>query len=245
MIFDEMETVLASAVVLGFVGSGHCIGMCGGIAGALGQMTPQQGRGASLFVPLVYSAGRIASYSLLGAIAGLLGGSIDAALGLGPALRVVTGLMIVGFGFYVAGWSVGAARLERIGLHVWRRLAPLVGRIGTPDRIWKILSLGALWGWLPCGLVYSAVAASLVTGSAAGGAAFMLCFGVGTIPALCLASGAAEKLGKLLARHSARRAAGVLLVLFGCWTLYAAIGPKHMDHSDHSAHSGHAVARGK
>lgn len=224
----DYELVLLSAILLGFVGSGHCLGMCGGIAGALGQATVPALRSSPLFSSVLYSLGRIASYGLLGTFAGLFGESVNSVAGAGPTLRVLTGLLIVAFGVQAAdwGWS-GVAWIERAGLRVWRRLLPVVGRVGRPDRIWKVVMLGALWGWLPCGLVYSGLAVAAVTGTPLRGGVFMLCFGLGTLPALVVAGGAAARLSAVLQKRGAKRAVGVLLVVFGCWTIFMALVPAH------------------
>jgi sulfite exporter TauE/SafE len=223
----ESGPILLSALLLGFVGSGHCLGMCGGIAGALGQVTAPIARNSALLSSVLYSLGRIVSYSAFGAVAGRFGESMNSLVGWGPAIRVFAGLLIVAFGLHTAGWGMGLDRIERAGLAVWRRLSPLVGRVGEPDRVWKLIALGALWGWLPCGLVYSALAAATVTGGALNGAAFMLCFGIGTMPALVLATGAAGQIGAVLRRRGARQTVGALLVLFGCWTMYNALSGGH------------------
>ena len=216
---EEVGVVLSSALLLGFVGSGHCLGMCGGIAAALGQVNaPEAGR-SPLVASLLYSLGRITSYATFGALAGQLGGTINSIVGLGPTFRVLAGILIIGFGIHTVGWHIGIDRIEKAGLAVWRRISPLIGRVGPPDRIWKLFTLGALWGWLPCGLVYSALAAAAVTGSAATGAGFMFCFGLGTMPALVVATGAAGRFGIALRKRAARWAVGALLVSLGIWTI--------------------------
>jgi sulfite exporter TauE/SafE len=224
---EQNIPILLSALLLGFVGSGHCLGMCGGIAGALGQVTAPVARSSPLLASLLYSAGRVTSYGVMGAVAGRLGESMSSLVGLGPAFRVLAGVLIVVLGLHTAGWGIGMARIERAGLYVWRRLSPIVGRVGQPDRIWKLIVLGALWGWLPCGLVYTALAAAAVTGGGLTGSAFMLCFGLGTMPALILATGAAGRIGAMLRKRAARQAVGAMLVLFGCWTMLPVLSASH------------------
>jgi sulfite exporter TauE/SafE len=180
-----------------------------------------------------------------GAIVGFFGEAFTSWTGLTVLLRVLAGLLILAFGLHVAGWWNGLAAIERIGLVVWRRLAPLGRRIGPPDRIWKIFALGMLWGWLPCGLVYAALIGAAATGQAALGAGFMACFGLGTLPALLAASGFGAQLGAFLALRSARRAAGILLLVFGFWSIAGALMPLrgHDMHSvgdmTHEAHENH------
>jgi hypothetical protein len=241
--------ILASALVLGFFGSVHCLGMCGGIAAALGQAIPDRSASRGLARASVYSLGRITSYSIAGAAVGFAGEAFSTSIGLVIALRVLTGLLILGFGLHIAGWWNGLAALERLGLVVWRRISPLTRRIGPPDRIWKTYALGMLWGWLPCGLVYAALAAAAATGELVRGAAFMACFGLGTLPALLAASGFGARLGRFLALRSARQAAGALLLVFGLWSIAGALMPLYGGHAGHGGptgahgdHAGHAAA---
>ena len=241
------EAWVASALLIGLFGSVHCLGMCGGIAGALGQALPRSSPGRDWARATRYSVGRISSYAVAGAGVGLLGGVVSDWTGVTVGLRVAAALLILAFGLHVSGIWNGLAGLERLGLGLWRRIAPLARRLGRPDRAWKILLIGGLWGWLPCGLVYSALAASATSGTAAGGAAFMLCFGLGTLPALLAASGLGMGLGDRLALRSTRRAAGVLLLVFGLWSLAGALMPLlgHGAHGadpkpGHAAHAAHA-----
>ena len=233
---SSIEPILASALVLGFFGGVHCLGMCGGIAAALGQALPAQSAGSRLFRASVYSFGRITSYGIAGAIVGFFGQAFSAWTGLTVLLRILAGLLIVGFGLHVAGWWNGLAAIERIGLVAWRRLAPLGRRIGPPDRVWKTFASGMVWGWLPCGLVYAALIGASATGHAASGAGFMLCFGLGTFPALLAASGFGAGLGAFLAQRSARRAAGVLLLVFGFWSIAGALMPLHHGQDGQATH---------
>jgi hypothetical protein len=242
--------ILWSALLLGAFGSVHCLAMCGGIAGALGQALDAGPAGREVFRQSLYSLGRISSYAVAGASFGWLGESFAAWTGLSLGLRILAGVLIIGFGLQVAGWWNGFATLERFGLVAWRRIAPWTKRVGRPDRSWKIFVLGALWGWLPCGLVYSALLAAASTGDAIGGAAFMVCFGLGTFPAMLTATGVGVRLGHVLASRSSRRAAGALLLLFGSAAILGAVVPAlqasrsggglHDGHAPHAAHA-HAV----
>jgi sulfite exporter TauE/SafE len=242
---SAIEPILASALVLGFFGSVHCLGMCGGIAAALGQAIPAQSTGNRLAHASVYSFGRVSSYVVAGAVVGVFGEAFSGWTGLTVLLRVLAGLLILLFGLHVAGWWNGLVVVERLGLVVWRRLAPLSGRIGQPDRTWKTFVLGMIWGWLPCGLVYAALIGAAATGNALLGAGFMACFGLGTLPALLAASGFGAQLGAFLALRSARRAAGVLLLVFGFWSIAGALMPLQghdmnstggMNHEAHQDH---------
>ena len=207
-----VETGLLAALVAGLVGSVHCFGMCGGIAGALGMA----GGGRASFA-ISYSAGRIASYAVAGAIAGAIGAGLAAAAGLGPWLRLLMGLMLLLLGLQVALNLKLLAPLEAAGAQLWRRLAPVARRLVPPRHAGQALALGALWGWLPCGLVYGMLAAAAGTGSAIGGATFMAVFGLGTAPAMVGLAWASGRGGNWLTLRR-RRMLGWVLVIFGAWT---------------------------
>lgn len=235
---DPTWAVVAGAFMLGLVGSGHCIGMCGGIAGALATTTRPPGttavatargrRARAWWASALHSLGRVACYSMLGAIVGGFSQVLGIGLGLAPAMRIFAGLTLLALGAHVAGLPVGFDRLERLGLRVWRRVSPLAGRVGAPDTAAKQLALGAVWGLLPCGLVYSAAAAAAATGSVLGGALSMAAFGLGTLPAMVIAGGSALTLSSFLRTRGARRSAGALLALLGLWTAYGGVMAQHM-----------------
>lgn len=206
------EAGLLAALVAGLVGSVHCFGMCGGIAGALGMA----GGGRATFA-VAYSAGRIASYAVAGAISGAVGAGLAGAAGLGPWLRLVMGVVLILLGLQVAINLKLLAPLEAAGARLWRGLAPVARRLVPPRHAGQALALGALWGWLPCGLVYGMLAAAAGSGSALGGATFMAVFGLGTAPAMIGLTWASGRGGTLLTARR-RRALGWLLVAFGAWT---------------------------
>ena len=214
---------LSAALVAGLVGSSHCLGMCGGIAAALGAGIGRPGTGplGALGHALVYNAGRIASYALAGAIAGGIG------LGLGQALhapaaalvlRVLTGLVLVAIGLQVACNLRLLRPLESAGMHAWRRVAPLARSLMGRRDITGALALGALWGWLPCGLVYGMLLAAAAAGGPASGAATMVAFGLGTAPAMVATGAAGNRFRQLSALRGFRRAAGGLVIVAGLWT---------------------------
>lgn len=214
----ELLPLLLSALVLGLLGGGHCIGMCGGLMGALTLAIPAEQRQRRLGLLLAYNLGRIASYGL----AGLLIGAAGWALASGPAataLRLLAGLLLIAMGLYLAGWWSGLTRIEGIGRLLWRRLEPLARRLLPVRNAPRALLLGALWGWLPCGLVYSTLLWAASQGDALDSALLMLAFGLGTLPVLLATGLAAERLTALLRRRGVRIAGGLLVILFGLWTL--------------------------
>ena len=151
--------------------------MCGGSAGALAQASVREGRSrfASFGVQLCYSLGRVGSYALAGALLGAFGFVLSNWLGMAGrvSLRILAGLLLVGLGFSVADWWAGMHKLELLGAKFWRHLAPWMARLQPIDSVGKALLLGFLWGWLPCGLVYSVLATAGSSGSAGAGARAM------------------------------------------------------------------------
>ncbi|WPC06958.1 sulfite exporter TauE/SafE family protein [Pseudomonas benzenivorans] len=214
----ELAPQLLSALILGLLGGGHCLGMCGGLMGALTLAIPAEYRARRLRLLLGYNLGRILSYALAGLLLGLAGwalASSPAALG----LRVLAALLLIAMGLYLAGWWSGLTRIEALGGGLWRHIQPLTRRFMPVTDLPKALVLGALWGWLPCGLVYSTLLWAASQGDALDSAALMLAFGLGTLPVLLASGLAAERLTALLRRRGVRTAGGLLVILFGLWTL--------------------------
>lgn len=214
----DLLPLLGSALILGLLGGGHCLGMCGGLMGALTLAIPPEQRGKRLRLLLAYNLGRIFSYACAGLLLGLAGWAVassPAAL----ALRVVAALLLIAMGLYLAGWWSGLTRIEALGRGLWRNIQPLASRLLPVSSLPRALLLGALWGWLPCGLVYSTLLWAASQGNAGYSAALMLAFGVGTWPVLLATGLAAEQANALLRRRSVRVAGGVLVMLFGIWTM--------------------------
>jgi sulfite exporter TauE/SafE len=214
-----MDSLLALFLV-GLLGGTHCVGMCGGIVGALSMGHTPGAPGASFPLHLAYNFGRILSYTLAGAIVGALGSASLALAGQLPlrlALYVVANLMLIALGFYLMGITQALAFTERLGQNLWRRIQPLTRRFLPARSVAQALPLGMLWGWLPCGLVYSALATALAAGSAKQGALLMLAFGLGTLPNLLLAGLLLVRLRHLVQNPLVRRVAGLLVAAFGVW----------------------------
>ena len=205
--------------LVGLLGGTHCVGMCGGIVGALSMGAP--GRWS---MHLAYNAGRIFSYSLAGAAAGALGAaslSLEGQMPVRLALYLLANLMLVALGLYLIGVTRALAFTERAGQHLWRRLQPLTRRFLPARTVAQALPLGLLWGWLPCGLVYSALASALTAGSPGRGALLMLLFGLGTLPNLLLAGILFSRLNEFVRRPVVRTLSGLLVLGFGLYGLLA------------------------
>jgi sulfite exporter TauE/SafE len=207
-----MELIVA-ALAAGLLGGIHCIGMCGGIAGTLACASG----GRSWPRLLLINAGRIGSYADAGGIAGALGSALTL---VGPVhaarttLFVAAQLMLIALGLYIAGATTFFPRLETLGGALWSRIGPLRRRVVPIDTPARALAAGALWGWVPCGLVYGMLPFAVASGGPAQGALTLLAFGAGTLPALLAAGTAGLRLATFRRNPWIRRAAcGLVVVL--------------------------------
>ena len=210
---------LVTAFLAGLLGGAHCVGMCGGIVAA---MSLQGGRRQPVSFHLGYNAGRLASYVVAGALAGLVGSAAflsDRLLPVQTALFVLAQLVLILMGLYLAGLSRAVLWLERAGGALWQRLQPRFGRLLPITSFNGALTAGLLWGWLPCGLVYSVLVTALASGGTASGALLMLAFGLGTLPNLLAMGWAADRLRALAANRTVKLIAGLTVAGFGLWGL--------------------------
>jgi sulfite exporter TauE/SafE len=221
-----MIAELGSAFALGLAGAGHCLGMCGGIAAAL-----QLGGVKSTGMTLAYHAGRIASYTALGAALGFAAGSIDIA-GWTLALRYLAGILLIAMGLYIADWWRVLSWLERGGAVLWRPVQRWSQSL-LPLRHWyQGAALGLCWGLMPCGLIYSSLAWAATAQEASQSALMMLFFGLGTLPAMLATSFGAGAAQTALRRKGLKLALALLLIASGCWTVYLTAA-----HAGHGAHA--------
>ncbi len=223
------DTTLFAALTLGLLGSSHCLIMCGGISAALGMGTSGERR---YWLLLLFQLGRVGTYMLLGAGLGAAVGSISGLSDqLMPALRIVSGALLVAMGLYVARAWAGLTWLEQGGQLLWRKLEPHARKRLPVSRARDALVVGLYWGFLPCGLIYTALAWTATAADWQQSALLMGAFGLGTMPAMLATGVAAQKIMRLLGQRGLRRGAGVLLVLAGLWTAW--IGLQHAGHGNH------------
>jgi sulfite exporter TauE/SafE len=225
--------------LVGLLGSVHCAGMCGGIVGAL-SLAPARLRPGTPVIALraaetpppatrtlAYNAGRIASYAAAGALAGGLAGGAarwSALPLLQGAAYVAANLLLVALGLWLMDAWHGVARIEAVGRRLWQHVAPLLRRVGPPDTGGRMFVAGALWGWLPCAMVYSVLVTAMLSGSASQGAAVMLAFGLGTLPMMMALGLAGARLRKWLRLKALRLACGATVLGFGLLGLARAAG---------------------
>jgi sulfite exporter TauE/SafE len=205
-----MSPLLAAAFAAGLLGGVHCAGMCGGIVASLSFSA----RGSIVGRQLAFNAGRIGAYAAAGAIVGGFG-MFFATLAAQTALFVLANALMVLLGLYVAGWGGLVLKLESAGRGLWRRIEPHARRLFPVDSTPKALAAGALWGWVPCGLVYSMLTLALASGDAASGALVMAAFGLGTLPTLLTAGLAAQKLSGFRRHAWIRYPAAVAIIAMG------------------------------
>ncbi len=218
------ETGYIAIFLVGLLGGTHCVGMCGGIVGALTVQIPGAVQ-RQWPIHLAYNLGRIATYILLGAAMGALGTVgllFNDVLPIQLALYVLANLMLIALGLYLTGFTAVLAPVERLGHRIWRRVQPLTRRFLPARSPLQALPLGMLWGLVPCGLIYSVLATALVTGSANRGAALMAAFGLGTLPNLLLAGLLFKRLRDVTRNSKVRYAAGLLVLAFGVFGLVLA-----------------------
>lgn len=228
------ELSYGAALLLGLLGGSHCLVMCGGIGAALG--IAAEGRQRLLWI-LLFQLGRIGSYTLLGAGLGAMLGLIEQPY-IAPLLKLLSGLLLIAMGCYLAHWWYGLRVLEQAGQGLWRRVQPLAQRLLPVRRPADALLIGLCWGLLPCGLIYSALGWSASAANPLHSAGLMLCFGLGTLPVMFATGLAGEKLAALLRSKNLRNTAAILLIGFGSWTIATALdyGPADRPDSPHQHH---------
>jgi sulfite exporter TauE/SafE len=223
--------VISTAFLAGLLGSGHCFGMCGGIAAGLGAMSP----GRAIVPALQFNLARLASYAALGLISASVLGGVAEWAPIGRWLRLLTALMIFMIGLRFLFDFRGLEIIERGGAGLWKKVLPVALRAGQRQDWIGRVTLGLCWGLLPCGLVYTLLLTAAATGNPAGGAITMLAFGVGTLPAMLGLTAAAPALATFLEDRTVRRAIGFALLVLALWTMVMMWGGTqgHMDHANH------------
>lgn len=224
--------VISTAFLAGLLGSGHCFGMCGGIAAGLGALS--KGRA---FVPaLQFNLARMASYAVLGLVAASVLGGIAGLVPIARWLRIVTAVMILLIGLKFLFNFRGIEFIERGGAGLWKRILPFAMKAGNrQDALGRVL-LGACWGFIPCGLVYSVLMTAASTADPLHGAVTMLAFGAGTLPSMLGLTVAAPALSAFLEDRTVRRLIGFALVVLSLWTIgmmWGAMGQGQMNHTHH------------
>ena len=204
-----------TALTLGFLGSTHCVGMCGPIALAL-PLTKKE-KWEIFKTGLVYNLGRISTYAILGLALGILGQTVALA-GWQNTFSIAMGiLLLIGalFSINIEHQVVKIPLIKSFYVDIQQRIAPLFRQTSLSSRYW----IGFLNGFLPCGMVYVALAGALTAGSIPGSMAFMVLFGLGTLPLMLGMS----LIGNLLTpslKRSFRKLAPVVMIGFACLLIF-------------------------
>ena len=224
--------LLVAALLMGFFGSPHCLGMCGGLVTAFGLSMKDVSPAKRRALVATYHLGRLTSYALLGLIAGLIGITVLKPLMMGNSTpRILLGLVLVFVGVTMLG-APFLTKLERFGMRFWQYLSPLRQKVFPLNTFPRALTAGLLWGFLPCGLVYGALLIAVVAHNPLSGAALMFVFGLGTIPMLVATHETVGWLRDKIGRFRLRQLNGAVMVISG---LAVAVVPMVMA----NMHGGH------
>ena len=236
-----MEVIISSyitAFLLGLFSTVHCIAMCGSVIGALTLSLPAEIRESQRkMLPYVfnYNLGRLLSYGVAGLIVGSLSAPLLAFNG-HLVLRYLSVIVMVCMGLYLAGWFPKFAHMERLGSPIWKWLQPIGQKLLPVKKLSQAFYLGIIWGWLPCGLVYAALAVAATAGDPAKASMVMLAFGAGTLPAVMGAGMFTGMLASLARSENLRKIAGLLIIIMALTT---ALWP--MDHQSEHGNQGNHV----
>ena len=211
-----------SALLIGLAGGVHCVGMCGGIVGAFTYAVPKDSQ--MLPYTLAYNFGRITSYTLAGALTGWAGYLFSQQISQGIViLQFVSSVFLFILGLYIAGLWQGLSKIEKIGSKFWQLIHPWSKKLLPFKSPLHALPYGMIWGWLPCGLVYSVLTWSLASGSALNGAIIMAGFGLGTLPIMILMATGFNKIQQVIQNPRSKILMGILLMTFASLQLFQAI----------------------
>ena len=227
-------TVLLVPFLMGLFSSMHCLGMCGSIIGTLTlSLKPEIRTNKARLFPFVlnYNLGRITSYTIAGLLVGsartLLITPFDVETGY-RVLQIFSAIIMTGAGLYIAGWLPKFAYIEKIGFHIWKFLEPFGRKLIPVETGYQAFLFGMVWGWLPCGLVYSALALALTAGSISNSSLTMLAFGIGTLPAVMTVGIMASLFARFSSMQKTRQLIGVLMIALAVFATFPWLYPRRV-----------------
>ena len=198
------------------------MGMCGGIVAALRMVSPKDA--SALPYTLAYNLGRIVSYTIAGAITGTLGKIAADFIPLANyALSILSGVMLLLLACYLGKWWTGLSVLENAGKGLFSKVQPFSKRFLPFKTPFSAIPYGFIWGWLPCGLVYSTLTWSLAAGNALEGAAIMFFFGLGTLPTLLAASAGSHYIVRSFQHNHFRQIIAAIMAIYAAYLIHGAI----------------------
>lgn len=228
--------LLVAAFGMGFFGSPHCLGMCGGIVTAFGMSMQDMSQGKKNALMLTYHVGRLLSYSILGIIAGTVGMAIFSQIASNHVPRIVLGIILALIGLSMLGLPF-LNQLEKMGMTVWQKMSPIRKKVFPINTFGKALIAGLLWGFLPCGLVYGALMMAVAGHDVASGAVMMFVFGLGTMPMLIATQKTVGILRQSIHKFKLRQINGAILILSGLAVIFIPMAMQKM----HGSHDGHQM----
>lgn len=203
---------------MGLTGSVHCLTMCGSLSVALGFSIPKQK--TFWLYALFVSLGRVFGYGLIGLLANLLTQSIVvASSGTVFYLSMLSGVLIVGIGLHIANISNIVTKLEKLGTFIDIWLAPLKKKLMPIDTIPKCLAYGLLWGFLPCGLVYTALSLAIVSPSPITAFSVMTIFGLATLPTVVGMTVFSNHLSRIFSHSYTKIILGLIITFAGLYQI--------------------------
>ena len=204
---------------MGLMGVAHCVAMCGSLSMALGFSVPHNK--SFITYASVISVSRILGYGFIGFIANLFTQSfLSVTNGSVLMLSVVSSIFMIGIGLHIAKISNFVLYVEVIGKRLNKYLEPLKKKILPIDSLAKCVGYGLLWGFLPCGLIYTALTLALVAQSPIHGGLVMFCFGLGTLPAVVGMTVFNSQLNQQLKNNKIRLFFGAVIVIMALYQLY-------------------------
>ena len=216
-----LAATLLSAFLMGMIGSTHCVGMCGGIVSTLSTNFSNRPSAGSFNIQLFYNIGRITSYSFFGLLVGLFSSRLMEILPDPHAFSMkIAGVFFILLGLYISQLLNSFHYFEAAGRTLWKHIEPFGRRYLPASSIWDAWKLGIVWGWLPCGLVYSALALAMTQLHPLHAALTMTVFGLGTLPTLLLIGHFAHNVKHLLQDRRVRLALGILLIVYGLTQIF-------------------------
>ena len=234
-----VEISYITAFFAGLLGGVHCLGMCGGIVGALtfgikqdngaipvnGPASSQNSVSTKNLFPyiLAYNGGRLFSYTIAGLLVGgisMLASNLPVLNNIQFILQIFAALFMIALGLYIGGWWFGLRKIEKAGGVIWKQIEPVSRQFIPVKSPFQAFILGSLWGWLPCGLVYTILIWSISTGNAVEGGLLMLSFGLGTLPLLLAMGVFATSLSSFIRKNWVRALAGGIIIAFGVFSLF-------------------------
>ncbi len=212
---------------MGLLGGTHCAGMCGGIVTALTLGLPEEKRNnkntLALFL-IFYNCGRILSYIAAGLLIASFSTALESfadAIIVRKVFTLIAATIMIFLGFYLTGWwPKGIRYIEQSGSVIWKVIEPFARKLIPVDSAFQAFIAGIVWGWLPCGLVYTALLWAMSAETILQGGLVMATFGIGTLPTLLAIGFFSDSLLRYIQQQWLRTSAGLLVIGFACYQLF-------------------------